>query len=212
MLLIQLPLLIALAMAPLQFLPAAPDSALIPGSISGSDSLLEGARNALGRGRPWQASRLIASVVRDSSQRTPSAVILAATAASRWGGWPEVGRLLEGEAWLDSLFEGRGRVLLARSALEQGADSLALAHALAAPRGRDPESEGERLFLLASALDGVDARDSAAATYRRAAAVLPLVSDWILLRAAAVIDDSAGRARIYLRIAGPLPRERIGST
>jgi hypothetical protein len=120
MLLIQLPLLIALAMAPLQFMPAAPDSALIPGPVSRADSLLESARSALGRGRPWQASRLIAPVVGDSSQRTPSAVILAATAASRWGGWPEVGRLLEGEAWLDSLFEGRGRVLLARSALDRG--------------------------------------------------------------------------------------------
>jgi soluble lytic murein transglycosylase len=136
-------------------------------------------------------------------------VILAATAASRWGGWPEVGRLLEGEAWLDSLFEGRGRILLARSALERGADSTALAHALAAPRGRDPESEGERLLLLASALDRVDARDSAAATYERAAAVLPLVSDWILLRAAAATGDSAGRAGIFDRIVMPLPRERI---
>jgi soluble lytic murein transglycosylase len=148
-------------------------------------------------------------VVEDSTQRTPSAVFLAATAASRWGGWPEVGRLLEGEAWLDSLFDGRGRVLLARSALESRADSAALVHALAAPKGRDPESEAERLLLLASALDRVNARDSAAASYKRAAAVLPQVSDWILLRAAAVTDDSARRARIYERINMALPRERI---
>jgi soluble lytic murein transglycosylase len=205
----QLPLLIALAMAPLQFLPEAPDTTVLLGAVSRTDSLLESARSALGRGRPWQASLLITPVVEDSSQRTPPAVFLAATAASRWGGWPEVGRLLEGEAWLDSLFEGRGRVLLARSALERGADSVALVHALAAPRGRDPESEGERLFLLASALDRSNARDSAAASYRRAAAVLPLASDWILLRAAAATDDSAGRARIYERIAAAHPRERI---
>ena len=207
----QLPLLVALSMAPVQFLPEAPDSVLLAAPVSASDSLFESARSALGRGRPWQASRLITPVVRDSAQRTPSAVLLAATAASRWGGWPEVGRLLEGEAWLDSLFEGRGRVLLARSALERGADSLALEHALAAPRGRDQESEGERLFLLATALDRVDARDSAAASYERAAEVLPLASDWILLRAAAVTDDSASRARLYGRIAGALPRERIRS-
>jgi soluble lytic murein transglycosylase len=206
----QLPLLIALALAPVQFLPEPPDSAVRSAPAAGADTLLESARGALGRGRPWQASLLIAPVVRDSSLRTPSAVILAATAASRWGGWPEVGRLLEGEAWLDSLFEGRGRILLARSALERGADSAALAHALAAPRGRDPESEGERLFLLASALDRVDARDSAAATYERAAAVLPLVADWILLRAAAATGDSGARAKIFDRIVLPLPRERIG--
>ena len=207
--LIQLPLLVALAMAPLQFLPEVPGPAVAPAPVSGTDSLLETARSALGRGRPWQASLLITPVVEDSTQRTPSAVFLAATAASRWSGWPEVGRLLEGEAWLDSLFEGRGRVLLARSGLERGADSSALVHALAAPKGRDPESEGERLFLLASALDRVNARDSAAASYKRAAAVLPLVSDWILLRAAAVTEDSGGRARIYERIATAHPRERI---
>jgi len=210
MLLTQLPLLFQLAAAP------APDQVL-PGlgyhmdapRAAATDSLLDGAREALERGRPWQASLLVAPVVDDSSQRTPSAVFLAATAASRWGGWPEVGRLLAGEAWLDSLFDGRGRVLLARSAMERGDDSLALTHALAAPRGRDAEAEGERLFLLASALDRVDARDSAAAVYQHAAAVLPAVSDWILLKAAAVTDDSAARAAIYDRIRLPLARERI---
>jgi peptidoglycan lytic transglycosylase len=221
----QLPLILAVAIAPLQFATegAAPVAAYAPAVAyapanpidsspepSRADSLLETARTALGRGRPWQASLLITPVVQDSTQRTPSAVLLAATAASQWGGWPEVGRLLEAEAWLDSLFEGRGRVLLARSALERGADSTALAHALAAPRGGDPESEGERLFLLATALERMNARDSAAASYKRAAAVLPQVSDWILLRAAAVTGDSSGRSRIYERIQEALPRERIG--
>ena len=58
MLPIQLPLLIALALPPLQFLPEAPDSAFLTGPVSRADSLLESARSALDRGRPWQASRL----------------------------------------------------------------------------------------------------------------------------------------------------------
>jgi soluble lytic murein transglycosylase len=210
MFLTQLPLLFQLASAPapVHFLPG---MAYGPPSAS-ADSILETAQQALERGRPWQASLLVAPVVGDSIQRTPSAVFLAATAASRWGGWPEVGRLLQGETWLDSLFNGRARVLLARSALERGDDSLALAHALAAPKGRDAEEEGERLFLLASAYDRVDAPDSAAAAYKRAAAVLPTVSDWILLKAAAVTGDSATRAAIYERINLPLAKERIGWT
>ena len=210
MLLTQLPLLFQLASAPapVQFLPG---MAYGPPTAP-ADSILETAQEALERGRPWQASLLVAPVVGDSIQRTPTAVLLAATAASRWGGWPEVGRLLQGESWLDSLFDGRGRVLLARSALERGDDSLALAYALAAPRGRDSEEEGKRLFLLASAYDRVDARDSAAAAYRRAAAVLPTVSDWILLKAAAVTGDSAARAAIYERILLPQAKERIGWT
>jgi hypothetical protein len=209
MLLTQLGLLFQLAAAP------AP-AEFLPGMTHGyapvrapADSILETAREALDRGRPWQASLLVAPVVGDSSQRTPSAVLLAATAASRWGGWPEVGRLLQGETWLDSLFDGGGRVLLARSALERGEDSLALANALAAPRGATAEAEGERLFLLASALDRVDALDSAAATYRRAAALMPVVADWILLKAAAVTADSLARAGLYERIGLPLARERI---
>jgi soluble lytic murein transglycosylase len=222
MLLTQLSLLFQLSVAPVQYLSGAAGGAVpefgvadlagvsgYAGSAASIDTLLENARMELQRGRPWQASLLVAPVVQDSLQRTPSAVFVAATAASRWGGWPEVGRLLEGETWLDSLFDGRARVLLARSALERGADSTALAHALAAPKGRDPEAEGERLFLLATALDRVDARDSAAATYLRAAAVLPTVSDWILLRAAEATADSAGRAVIYQRIVSPLARERI---
>ncbi|HEX6105755.1 MAG TPA: lytic transglycosylase domain-containing protein, partial [Gemmatimonadales bacterium] len=51
-------------------------------------------------------------------------------------------------------------------------------------------------------------RDSAAATYGRAAKRVPAVADWLWLRAAAVTDDSAGRAALYARMQLPLPRER----
>ena len=94
-------------------------------------------------------------------------------------------------------------MLLARSALERGEDTVALAHALAAPRGRDAEEEGERLYLLASAYDRLDSLDTAAAAYQRAAAVLPALSDWMLLKAAAVTADSAARFAIYQRINQP---------
>jgi soluble lytic murein transglycosylase len=119
----------------------------------------------------------------------------------------EVLQLLSGQPWLDSLHDGRGRVLLARAALERRQDSTALRHALLALH-RDPGS-GERLLLLASSLDRVGARDSAAAVYARAADRLPTVSDWLMLRAAAVTDDSSRRAGLYDRITHPLPRSRI---
>jgi peptidoglycan lytic transglycosylase len=171
------------------------------------DSTLAAADLALARGRPWQATRLLAPWLRDSAHRTPATVFLAATAASEWRGWTEVLQLLGGEPWIDSLHGGRGRVLLARAALERHQDSAALQHALMALH-RDPES-GERLLLLASALDRIGARDSAAAVYARAADRLPTVADWLMLRAAAVTDDSSGRARRFDRIANPLARGRI---
>jgi len=58
----------------------------------------------------------------------------------------------------------------------------------------------------------VDQLDSAAATYRRAAAVLPAVADWILLKAAAVTADSAARVSIYERINLSLAKARTGWT
>jgi soluble lytic murein transglycosylase len=177
------------------------------GEVTSLDSTLARANEALARGRPWQATRLLSPALLDSLQRPPAAVFLAATAASEWGGWGEVIQLLQREPWIDTLYNGRARVLLARASLERRADSAALEHATAALR-LDPTS-GERLLLLASALDRLGARDSAASVYLRAAERLPQVADWIKLRAAAVIDDSVSRAQLYAGIVDALPRTRI---
>jgi soluble lytic murein transglycosylase len=170
------------------------------------DSALARADEAMARGRPWQATRILAPWLSDSSRRTPAIVYLAARAASEWRGWREVLQLLAGEPWVDSLYGGSGRVLLARAALERHQDSLALGHAARAVQ-RQPS--GERLFLLATALDRLGARDSAAVVYARAAERLPAIVDWILLRAAAVTDDSVARAGLYRRMTNPLARGRI---
>src|SRR5215510_4291244 len=100
-----------LAHGPVQVV--APGPTPVPPRLYPADSVIAEAREALERGRPWQASRLITPVLADSTHRMSAAVFLAATAASRWGGWPEVSQLLTGQSWLDSLYEGRGRLLLA---------------------------------------------------------------------------------------------------
>ena len=171
------------------------------------DSALVYAGAALERGRPWQATRLIAPWLSDSSRRTPAVIFLAARAASEWRGWREVLQLLGTESWVDTLYGGTARVLLARAALERRQDSAALEHAILALRRRP--ASGERLLLLATALDRLGARDSAASVYLRAAEHLPPISDWLLLRSAAVTDDSASRAELYSRITNPLARSRI---
>jgi soluble lytic murein transglycosylase-like protein len=181
-----------------------PDSGEV---VTALDSTLARAGEALSRGRPWQATRLLSAALRDSSSRTPAAVFLAATAASEWGGWNEVLQLLQGESWIDSLYGGQARVLLARAALDREEYDAALKHAAAALR-RSPTA-GERLMLFATALDRTDARDSAAGMYLRAAARLPDIADWLRLRAATLTSDSAGRAKIYEEIQDPLPRARI---
>jgi soluble lytic murein transglycosylase-like protein/TolA-binding protein len=174
---------------------------------SSLDSALSYADEALARGRPWQATRLIAPWLIDSTKRTPAVIFLAARAASEWRGWSEVVGLLGSESWLDTLYGGSARVLLARAALERHQDSLALEHATLALRRRP--SSGERQLLLATALDRLGARDSAATVYQHAAAQLPALGDWLLLRAAAVTDDSAARAELYGRITNLTTRGRI---
>src|SRR5688572_24981102 len=179
--------------------PAADGDAPTPETPS--DSAVVAANTHLARGRPWYAYQALRPALADSSRRTPAVVFLAATAASRWGGWREVERLLGATDWTDSLFNGEGRVLLIRAALEREADSLAAVRASRAVEfARDRVARGERLVLLARALDRRNRLDSSRATYLRAAADIPALRDWLLLRAAGVSPTRARRDSIYERL------------
>ncbi|HEX8849023.1 MAG TPA: transglycosylase SLT domain-containing protein [Gemmatimonadaceae bacterium] len=163
-----------------------------------SDSTVVAACDALAQGRPWRASRTLVPVLDDPARRTPDAVLLAAAAAAEWTGWKEVDDLLADQPWIDTLQAGRGRVLLARAALEMGADSLARVHAEASiPTARDPRERARRLVLLARALDRLGLRDSARSTYLLASHALPSISDWLLLRAAALTPGPRARRPLY---------------
>ena len=70
------------ARVPLQAVALAPEAAAPEGSRA--DTLLVEATVALARGLPWRASAMLAPLVADRGHRTPDAVLLAATAASRW--------------------------------------------------------------------------------------------------------------------------------
>lgn len=173
------------------------------------DTLESAARRALAAGQPWQASRLLAPLLKDSTV-APATTLLAARAASGWGGSAEVLRLLRGAPWLDRLDAGEGQALLAAAALDARRDTLARDAARAAVRtARGTAARGERSVLLARALDRLDVRDSASQAYRAAADALPLIGDWLLLRAIAVTDDSAARASIGAGVVGSLPRSRL---
>ena len=159
-----------------------------------SDTTVVTACDAVSQGRAWRATRALAPVLSDPARRTPDVVLLAATAAGEWRGWDEVDSLLTGQPWIDTLQAGRGRVLLARSALEQGEDSIARLHAEAAVASAlDARERGRRMVILARALDRLGVRDSARASYVRASRGLPEISDWLILRAAALTPDANRR-------------------
>ena len=174
------------------------------------DTTLAAAERAIESGHPWQATKTLAPVLRDPARRTPAAVLLAARAAAGWSGWGEVDRLLRGEPWLASQFSGAGFELLARSALERGADTAAAVYAdSAVSLAEDARARTNRLVFLARALDRLNQRDSARAAYERAGDGLREVRDWVLLRAAGVADDSTERARLFGAVRRPEARDRI---
>ena len=176
-----------------------------------ADSTLVAAERALASGHAWQATRLLAPVLRDPARRTPAAVLLGGRAAAGWDGWTEVDRLLRGQPWLGTEFGGAGYELLARSALERGSDTVAAAAYAdsALRRATAARERATRTVLLARALDRLNQRDSARANYERASQQLRDISDWLLLRAAGVTDDSASRARLFTQVRRPAARERI---
>ena len=175
------------------------------------DTMLVAATVALERGLPWRASAILAPIVADSARRSPDAVLLAATAASQWRGWREVRDLLLDEPWLDRVAGGEGRRLLARASLELGDDSAAARHAvMAVADSNAPGVRAVALVVLARALERADARDSSAATYVRAAGLLPDAADWLRLRAAGLSPDSGVRAALYASIVSPAAQARLG--
>jgi soluble lytic murein transglycosylase len=175
------------------------------------DPLAQRADSLVRAGRPWRATALLAPRLTSPSSASPELLLAGARAAAGWDGWTEVERLLRNAAWLDTQFGGDGRELLARSALERGADALGDAR-LALHDAANDASRVSRSVLLARAFDRANVRDSAAALYLSAAARLPRVSDWLRLRAAGVTADSAERAALFARVASAAARARIVST
>lgn len=187
---------------------------LRPAPIPTTDPDVRAAQVELSEGRPAIASKLVMPVLRIPERRTPEALLVGARAASEWGGWTLVKAMLAFEPWIDTRFGGEGRELLARSALERGDALGARTNAEAALRvsGAEPSARAVRLVLLARALDRLDQRDSAAATYRRAAEALPLVRDWLVLRAAGSTANTKDRERVYASLRSAPARGRIANT
>ena len=184
-----------------------------PAPIPTPDIDVRAAQNELAEGRAWLATRKLATALRTPARRTPEAILVAARAATAWGGWDEVQKLLAGEPWLESKFGGEGFELLARAALERGDAAEARARAEVALRlPSEPAARAIRLVLLGRALDRLDVRDSAAATYQRAAEALPLARDWLLLRAAGATQDAKARERLYAAVRGAPARARVANT
>ncbi len=188
------------------------DDEALDREIAKSDVLRQ-ARALIDSGHPWRATQIIAPVLHDPAKRTNAAVLLAGRAAAGWGGWDEVDKLLAGESWIDGQFDGEGRELRARAALERDADSAVLEQSSRALADAKTGSERAiRLVFVARALERTNQFDSAATMYAAAARELKPVHDWLALRAAGSENDSTARADAFGSVKLGVARGRIGWT
>ena len=174
-----------------------------------ADSIAAAAARAIAAGRPWQATRLVSTLTRDPARAPAAAVLLGAQAASRWEGWGQVVQLLYQRTWLDQEPTGLGHALLGRALVERSQPTAALLHTRRAVAVAQNENRGERLVAHARAFDRAGLLDSAAAAYRAAGRELPLIAEWLTLRAAGVTADSATRSALYAEVTGGAAKGRI---
>jgi soluble lytic murein transglycosylase len=171
------------------------------------DTTLQNAVKAIDSGHPWKATIALTPVL---SQKKPATQLIAARAAAAWGGWTEVERLLSDQPWIDSSFAGEARALLARAALDRDSNDVAIRHAEAAvARAPSTSARGARQVYLARALDRAEQADSAARTYRQAAKNLPVVREWLLLRAAGAERDADAREKDFADVKLAAAKARV---
>jgi soluble lytic murein transglycosylase len=172
-----------------------------------ADTTLREAVKAIDAGHPWKATVALAPRLPD---KKPATQLIAARAAAKWGGWTEVEKILGDASWIDSSFAGEGHALLARAALDRDSTDLAIRHAETAVRLAPSVAErGARQVYLARSLDRAEQADSAARTYRAAAKNLPLVSEWLLLRAAGAERDAGARENDFSGVKLAAAKARI---
>jgi peptidoglycan lytic transglycosylase len=181
------------------------------GSEASTDPAYEEAARALSEHRPWRARQTLAPALADPARRTPEVVLLAADVAVASDRWMEVSLLLSGEEWIDTLFDARARLLLARAALTRGAATTALRHARAALANTENEHiRGGALALAGRAFERLDRDDSARAAYDSAADYIPSIADWLYLRSAGLTRDGAERDAYYERLTTKVALSRAG--
>jgi soluble lytic murein transglycosylase len=189
-----------------------PAAALDPmRAITRTEAMLamETARTRLAEGRPWAAWLALRPYVASADDAEPQAVLLAARAASGWGGWPEVRRLLVGRAWLSRHGNGEGWMLLGRGyeAAGQWSDAadayrryVEMAHGGA---------RGVGYARLGEALHAQGRERDAAAAYARAADDLPDSRDWLLALRAESLAKAGDPAAAEVRLAAASAPARV---
>jgi|GEM_PF-151974 len=162
------------------------------------------ARRSLALNRPWAAWSALRDHMEDPDDAAPQAVLLAARAASGWGGWSQVRRLLRGREWLAREGDGEGLFLLARAeeaAREWDRAAAAYRRYTALPAAREKAVAHAR---LGRALRAAKRHGEAAVAFGAAAEASPLdVRDWFRVLQAEALAAARDPAVVTVSTAFP---------
>ena len=163
----------------------------------------EAAIRALEEGRAFHASLILREWLATTKDTTAADLLLTARAEAGWSNWERVEQLLQGRAWLDTLSDGLGWDLLARSqyeAREWEASRASWARFLEVARSASERERGLAELYRAHSFRETDDNVAAIAAYDRAAALLPAVADWIGLQAAAAAAAMGDTVAVSARL------------
>ena len=139
------------------------------------------ARRFLDQGRPYAAWETLRGHLDAGGVAGPAANLVAAQAASGWGGWDEAKVILEGQSWLETAENGEGLLLLARAQEETGNPNDATSSYRRYVALPDATQKGVGYARLGNLLTRRDEHAAAATAYARAADATsdPDLADWL---------------------------------
>ncbi len=145
-------------------------------------AMIEGQR-LLGAGRPYAAWETLIGHTDAIGPAGYGANLLAARAAMEWGGWDRVVSVLRDRPWLATVSRGDGLFYLARAEEELGNVEAAEPVYRAYLDLAETNHRGLALARLAGILSALGNATAAAERYDAAAAELPVIADWLGIRA-----------------------------
>ncbi len=172
------------------------------------------AEQHLAAGRPYAAWESLQGYLDLAGPEGQRANLLAARAASQWGGWDRARSVLAGRTWLTTFSRGEGMFLLARAEEELGNSAGADEAFRAYLTVNEAEAEARAVARArhAGILSGLGLAAESAGAFDAAAADLPAIADWLGLRAreerAKVGDLSVTRSDHELLSGTPTVRMR----
>lgn len=168
------------------------DPFIVPGVPASVPIFLE-------NGQAWRAARVLRDHLRQPENRSPEAILLAATAEAGWGGWPRVREYLEQVSWLGEVRDGEGWYLLARAREEAEAWEQAYEayqQFLSTPAAStDPDAARVALLRQGILLIHLDRTEEAARALSGVSQEAPAIADRIDILAAealATLGDTTG--------------------